>query len=119
MQNLETGESLIAHGKSGASWEGFVIEQMAGIFGDRNRYFWATYSGAELDVFTVTSKGWIGFECTLTDAPRTTRSMQTAVSDLGLTHLFVVFPGKISYRLTGSITSLSINDVYTWERFTG
>lgn len=117
MQNVETEESIIAHGKSGASWEGFVIDQLAAMSGERNLYFWATHAGAELDGFTIDGTKRIGFECKLTDAPRTTRSMQIAVSDLSLSHLFVVFPAKTSYRMSESITALAIDDLCAWRRF--
>ncbi len=41
---------LQAHPKLGASWEGFCVGQILSLTGDRNAYFWATHSGAELDL---------------------------------------------------------------------
>ena len=48
------------HPKLRASWEGFALEQVLHITGDREAYFWATYSGAELDLL-VHSRGkrWV------------------------------------------------------------
>jgi predicted AAA+ superfamily ATPase len=37
---------LEAHPKLGASWEGFALEQVLSITGDRDAYFWATHGGA-------------------------------------------------------------------------
>jgi len=41
--------------KVGASWEGFVIEQIIGALQIRDAYFWATHAGAELDLLV-----WFG-----------------------------------------------------------
>lgn len=41
---------LQSHPKLGASWEGFCLEQILSICGDRDAYFWGTHSGAELDL---------------------------------------------------------------------
>ncbi|MBD3239566.1 MAG: DUF4143 domain-containing protein [Chitinivibrionales bacterium] len=107
-------ETLWAHGKVGASWEGFVLSELVAMVGARNLYFWATHSGAELDVLLMHEQKRFGFECKLTDTPRTTRSMHVALSDLGLQHLFVVHPGTQSYPLASAISALSITDLHRW-----
>ncbi len=54
--NIPDLRSLQAHPKLGASWEGFVIEQILSWAGERNAYFWGTHGGAELDLL-VNAKG--------------------------------------------------------------
>jgi len=50
---------LQPHPKLGASWEGFVLEQMLDRIGERHAYFWATHSQAELDLMLVSrGKNW-------------------------------------------------------------
>jgi hypothetical protein len=50
------------------------------------------------------------------DAPRLTRSMKTAVEDLELERLWVVFPGKVAYRLTEKVQVLPLADIReTWN----
>ena len=51
------------------------------------------------------------FEFKCTDAPRTTRAMHVVIDDLGLRHLWVVYPGNVSYPLTERITALTLADV--------
>ena len=52
-----------------------------------------------------------GFEVKYIDAPGTTRSMHTAIADLGLEHLWVIYPGSERSRLREKITVLPIRQV--------
>lgn len=106
---LETLSDLQAHPKLGASWEGFAIEQIIGLLGTRDAYFWATHGGAELDLLVHLRGKHYGFEIKYTDAPGTTRSMQTALHDLALEHLWVVYPGQQEYALDERITVLPLD----------
>jgi uncharacterized protein len=51
---------LQAHPKLGASWEGFALEQVLHLVGERDAYFWATHAGAELDLPSATRKQSMG-----------------------------------------------------------
>lgn len=86
-------DSLLSHGMVGASWEGFVAEQLEALAGDRNIFFCSTHAGAELDILIMHERKRYGFECKLTDTPPATRSMQIALHDLKRHHLFVVYHG--------------------------
>jgi uncharacterized protein len=91
--------ALEGHPKVGASWEGFVVEEVIRAAGERNCYFWATQSGAELDLLvTVGGQPW-GVEIKYADAPGMTKSMHIALHDLNLGRLLVVYPGAQSYSL--------------------
>lgn len=94
-----TRSELEVHPKIGASWEGFVIEQAIGIAGERNAYFWATQSGAELDLLLTLRGRRYGVEIKRADAPRLTKSMAIALGDLRLAQLFVVYPRGEEYAL--------------------
>lgn len=108
---LETLEDVQSHPKLGASWEGFVIEQILVLSGAREAYFWATHSGAELDLMITLRGRRYGFEVKYADAPGISRSMCIALNDLGLAHLWVVYPGKRSYDLDNQITALALADL--------
>ena len=58
-----------------------------------------------------TVRRW-GFEFKCTDAPRTTRSMHVAIEDLGLGHLWVIYPGDLEYPLTDTITALPLKNIH-------
>jgi predicted AAA+ superfamily ATPase len=100
---------LQTHPRYGASWEGFALEQTLNRFGDRDAYFWATQRGAELDLLLMRGGRRWGFEFKCTDAPSTTRSMHVAREDLGLAHLWVLYPGRERYPLAEGITALPLS----------
>ena len=99
-------KSLLGHPKLGASWEGFILEQVLRILKPFQVYFWGTHAGAELDLFLPVGGKRFGVECKWREAPRTTRSMRSALEDLSLDHLWVVYPGTREYPLDSRITVL-------------
>lgn len=115
---IENLEQLTAHNKLGASWEGFALECVAKSVGKRDEemYFWSTHSGAEVDLFWQKGgKNW-GVEFKYMDAPRLSKSMQIALTDLELEHLWVVYPGDDRYRLANNITALPLKQIpIRWE----
>lgn len=111
--DLESHASVMGHPKAGASFEGFVIEQVLTLLRAREAYFWGTHQGAELDLFVMRRGRRYGFEVKLSDAPTMTKSMRIAIDDLGLVRLFVVHPGKASYPLGPRVEALSIRDLST------
>ena len=103
--------TVSGHAKVGASFEGFAVEQVLATFEDADAYFWATHAGAELDLMLRYRGKRYGFECKLADAPRSTRSMHTALADLRLEHLWVLYPGKHTYAIDDRITALPVVEV--------
>jgi predicted AAA+ superfamily ATPase len=100
---LSSFRSLEGHPKLGASWEGFVVEELVRLAGERNAYFWGTQSGAELDLMLLRNGRRFGVEVKYGDAPRLTKSMRIALDDLRLQQLFVVYPGHQPYSLAKNI----------------
>jgi predicted AAA+ superfamily ATPase len=103
--------ALQGHPKLGASWEGFVIEQILSWAGERNACFWATHSRAELDLMVMAKgKRW-GFEVKYQDAPAITKSMRIAMQDLKLERLWVVYPGQTGYPMDEKIECVSLAEL--------
>lgn len=96
-------DALMAHPRSGASWEGLVVEQVLRIAQPDEAYFWATHGGAELDLLLLRGGQRIGVEIKRMDSPRVTPSMQNALRDLQLDALYVIYPGERRYRLSECI----------------
>jgi len=113
--SIESPEQLYASPKLGASWEGFALDCVCRILGkeDTDLYFWHTHGGAELDLFWQQGGQNWGVEFKYEDAPRLTRSMQTAISDLQLAGLWVIYPGKSAYALAKNIQVLPLSKVGT------
>jgi len=105
--------ALEAHPKLGASWEGFALEHVLRIAGEREAYFWNTQGGAELDLLLFVDGRKFGFEFKYADAPIVTRSLSVAQHDLGLERVFVVHPGKDTYPLNDWAEALAIGAVQT------
>ena len=108
---VESFQELESHPKLGASWEGFVIEQILNLTGARDAYFWGTQSGAELDLLVTLNGKRVGVEVKYADAPRITRSMRIALEDLQLSHLYVVHPGSARYDLGARAEAIGLPDL--------
>lgn len=106
---IETMDALLDHPKVGASWEGFVVEQVAALLGDVPLYFWATQSGAELDLFVELDGARIGIEVKRTVAPRITPSVRNATRDLGLDRVYVVHAGDDRFQLDERVVALPVD----------
>ena len=96
------------HPRAGASWEGFALEQVLRMTQPDEAYFWATHTGAELDLLIMKYGKRIGVEFKRMDAPRLTPSMRNAMSDLKLDALYVVYSGKRRYRLADRIEAVPL-----------
>jgi predicted AAA+ superfamily ATPase len=96
--------SLHGHPKVGASWEGFAIEQALQTVRPVESYFWATHSGAEIDLFFIQKGRRYGIEAKYNEAPQITRSMENSLEALGLSHLWIVYPGDKSYPVHKKIS---------------
>ena len=110
---IRSKEDLATHNKLGASWEGFAVEVAARAIGKRNEEmaFWATHSGAEVDLFWQEhGKNW-AVEAKYADAPRLTPSMASAMKDLNLAHLWVLYPGDQAYPLAKGVSTLPLEAV--------
>ena len=105
------GKMILSHPKLGASWEGFIIEQILEISNTREAYFWATHAGAELDLLLFKSGKRIGFEIKYSDAPIRTKSMVIALDDLKLDQIFVIYPGTGSYTIDKKIRVIGMDDL--------
>lgn len=97
-----------AHPKVGASWEGFVIEELIALAGERNAYYWRTQAGAELDLLLLLRGRRIGVEVKYADAPAMRRSMHASMESLKLDRLYIVYPGGEAYMLRPRVEVLSL-----------
>jgi len=78
-------------------------------------YFWATYGGAELDLYFLQRGRRYGIEFKFSDAPGVTRSMRAAIETLKLERLWVIAPAKSRYELAPDIEVCPLTE-WTPER---
>jgi hypothetical protein len=107
---LTTRGELERHPKIGASWEGFALQAVVDRLGARpdECFFWATQAGAELDLLVARGRQRLGFEFKRTTVPSLTRSMHTALADLGLQRLDVLHAGAHTYRLAPQVRAVAL-----------
>ena len=110
---LGTARDIASHPVVGASWEGFALDAVVSRLGAHpdECFFWATHSGAELDLLVVRGRRHLGFEFKRTTTPGVTRSMRTAAEDLGLAELCVVHAGRESGYLATGIRAIAFDRV--------
>lgn len=113
--NLCSFGDIEGHPKSGATWEGFMIEQLIRLLNaDESECFhWATHAGAALDFLHVRGLTKTGFEIKRTVAPKVTKSMRIALEDLGLDRLYVIHAGDHSYPMAEKIDAVSCSEMPT------
>jgi predicted AAA+ superfamily ATPase len=100
---LKDEKAILSHPRLGASWEGFVIEQVLAGEPHDEACFWATHQGAEVDLLLRRGDRLLGVECKRADAPTLTPSIRIAVEDLGLERLAVIYPGTKRYALSEQV----------------
>jgi len=107
---IKTGVELERHPKIGASWEGFVVQEIIRQLeldpGDC--YYWATHAGAELDLLIVQGDQRFGFEIKRTTSPKITSSMRISMKDLKLAKLTVIHAGEQKFQLADRIDAVPV-----------
>jgi predicted AAA+ superfamily ATPase len=105
---VQSMRSLLMHPKMGASWEGFVIEQVLRVEPYDEHFFWATHQGAEIDIILRRGDDLLGIECKRKDQPRITPSIHIALKDLGLKKVAVIYPGSKRFPLSEQVEAVSL-----------
>jgi predicted AAA+ superfamily ATPase len=72
---IDSMKSPYSHPKVGASWQGFVIEQMLMMESYDEVFFWATHQGAEIDLILRRGNALYGIECKRADTSSLTPSI--------------------------------------------
>jgi predicted AAA+ superfamily ATPase len=116
---IGSAKALLSHPKAGASWEGFVVEQVLNAEPHDEAFFWATHQGAEIDLILRRGSRLLGVECKRADAPRVTPSIRIAQDDLGLDRVCVVYPGAKRYRLASRVEAVPLSALATGESLFG
>jgi len=110
---LKNESETLKHPRCGASWEGFVIEEVILSVDPDDIYFWATHNGAEIDMVFTKGGRMYGVECKRADTPAMTPSIRIALEDLKLERIAVIYPGEKRYSLHKKV------EVVPFETITG
>ena len=97
-------ESVLSHPVAGASWEGFVIEQVLAAAPDAEASFYRTAHGAEADLVLDFRKGetWV-VEIKRATAPTVSKGFHSAAADVGAVRKWLVAPVAAPYPMREGI----------------
>ncbi len=96
--DIETYDSLLANPIAGASWEGFVIEN---IIAEHDRWkpsFIRTSNGAEIDLLLERGGRYRIFECKLSKAPKPSRGFQELINTIKPESAWIIAPVDETYE---------------------
>ena len=108
--NLRSLDDLLGHPVAGASWEGFVVENLIGVAPrGTDAFFYRTRAGAEIDLLLhlPNSESW-AVEVKRSTAPRVPKGFRIATEDVEAARRFIVHPGTDTYPLTEGVTAISL-----------
>ena len=110
---IESFLALEKHPKIGASWEGFVLNELLHQLKvePSEAYFWATHAGAELDLLVFINGQPIGFEIKRTTSPKMTPSINNSLTDLKLDRLFVIHAGDHEFQIHEKVNAIPMASI--------
>jgi uncharacterized protein len=110
---LPDKKAVLSHPKLGASWEGFALEETIKAIGlkENETFFWGVHASAEIDLVFQKNGGLYGIEVKYAQAPGFTSSMRMAFEELGLKHLWVIYPGREVYDLDKKVTVIPLTQL--------
>ncbi len=111
---LATVQDLQGHPIAGASWEGFVVEQVAASLPvDAQLSFYRTAAGTELDLVIEHRSRKVGVEIKFSSAPKPTKGFWQALQDLQIDRAYVIAPVARRYPLAEGVEVLPVADLPT------
>lgn len=111
--NLTTMDDLFGHPVVGASWEGFVIENLLSCLPvGVTPWFYRTSAGAEIDLVIERNKQQkYAIEIKRSLAPSLSKGFYLGCEDIGATKRFVVYPGTERYPIASDVTAIPLAEM--------
>jgi predicted AAA+ superfamily ATPase len=111
---LATVRDLQGHPVAGASWEGFVVEQVAAALPPEAQFgFYRTAAGTELDLVIELGARRVGIEIKFSSAPKPTKGFWQALQDLQIDRAYVIAPVLRRYLLAEGVEVIPVGAVPT------
>ena len=114
--NIEDYNQLAGHPVAGASWEGFVMENLLSVVNGRSlASFYRTAAGAEVDLvleFPGISETWV-IEIKRALSAKPTRGFYQAREDIKPQRSFVVYAGEQRYPISEGVEAISLAEMMT------
>lgn len=109
---LKDVNDLLGHPGTGASWEGFVVEQIANhLPAGASLSFYRTAAGAELDVVVEMGPRKLGFEVKFSSAPKVTKGFWQACEDVGVDAAYIVAPVQTGWPVQDKVAVIGVHEL--------
>jgi hypothetical protein len=107
---IKTFDDLTGHPSVGASWEGFVIEQLVAILPENSQYFfYRTNAGAEIDFLFMDRKNrLVPVEIKYSLSPALSKGFWNAYEDLQCKQGYLIYPGSETYPISKNVIALPL-----------
>lgn len=111
--NLTTQDDLLGHPIVGASWEGFVIENIIACLPQGLTFwFYRTSAGAEIDlVIEINNQERYAIEIKRSLSPTVSKGFYLGCEDIKAAKRYLVYPGKESYPSAEGVKTISLVDL--------
>lgn len=108
--DIEDWDALLGHPVAGPSWEGFVVENLIAVAGERRTpLFYRTADGAEIDlVFERGGKVEMAIEIKRSTAPEPGRGFRSACDVLQPDHAWLVHGGTERWKVADGVTAIGL-----------
>lgn len=110
---IDSYDDLLSHPVVGASWEGFVMEQLlAALPGRGEAFFYRSAGGAEIDLLlSLPGEGFWAVEVKRRHAPRVERGFTAACEEVEPAQRFVVYPGDERFPLRSDVEAIGVREL--------
>jgi predicted AAA+ superfamily ATPase len=107
---LSVLDDVLGHPSAGASWEGFVVENLLAVLpDDAAPWFYRTAAGAEIDlVIEQGTRKRIAIEIKRSTAPAPGKGFHHGCEDIKATHRFIIYPGQERFPLARDIMAMPL-----------
>ena len=109
---VTSATDLQGHPMTGASWEGFVIDQIAAhLPAGASMSFYRTAAGAELDVVVESGPRKIGFEIKFSIAPKVTKGFWQSLQDVQPDKTYIVAPVQQRWPFAEGVEVIAVSEI--------
>lgn len=108
---IDDMDMLSGHPIRGASWEGYVIEQIASAVPDAELSFYRTSAGAEIDLLVKQGERLTAIEIKASVAPRVERGFWNALEDVKPDAAWVIGSVTETYPIGKNVTAAPVQTV--------
>jgi len=111
LSEIESYDDLLAHPRNGASWEGWVIENLISTHERWKPSFIRTSNQAEVDLMLERGKMRVLIECKLTKAPVPSRGFHQLIQDLHPDAAWIASPVDEVYHVAPGIRAGNVHHI--------